>query len=230
MDVASPVPKGDEVMPKEEVPKITKEQKEIIVGILLGDAHLETANGRTYRLKIEHSVKQRDYVWHLYEKLKTLAAAPPKERVRYYNGRAYKKVWFNTKYTGRLRFFAHQFYRDGKKRVPKLIHRWLTPRAMAYWFMDDGSIKSHQTLGLILNTQSFSRKDVERLVKVLRERYGISCKERKQREGYQIYISSDSYETFRKLIEPYIIPSMTYKLKPREVKRIKNQGAGNGNA
>ena len=34
--------------------KLTRTQREVLVGLLLGDGHLETQNGgRTYRLKIE---------------------------------------------------------------------------------------------------------------------------------------------------------------------------------
>jgi hypothetical protein len=42
--------------------KLTKKQRGIIVGLLLGDGHLETQNnGKTYRLKVEHSLEQKDY-------------------------------------------------------------------------------------------------------------------------------------------------------------------------
>nr|NIQ06013.1 hypothetical protein [Candidatus Korarchaeota archaeon] len=35
---------------------LSKRQREILVGLLLGDGHLETQNnGRTFRLKVEHS-------------------------------------------------------------------------------------------------------------------------------------------------------------------------------
>ena len=48
--------------------KLTESQKEVLIGILLGDATLETQNnGRTYRIKIEHSLKQKAYAEHLYE-------------------------------------------------------------------------------------------------------------------------------------------------------------------
>lgn len=41
--------------------KLTEQQREITVGLLLGDGHLETrTNGRTYRLKVEHSEEQID--------------------------------------------------------------------------------------------------------------------------------------------------------------------------
>jgi len=48
--------------------KLTSELREILVGKLLGDGHLETQNkGKTWRLKIEHSIKQKEYVMHQYK-------------------------------------------------------------------------------------------------------------------------------------------------------------------
>jgi len=47
--------------------KITPKQKQIIIGKILGDGHLETVNEKTCRLKIEHSYKQRAYVDWLYQ-------------------------------------------------------------------------------------------------------------------------------------------------------------------
>jgi hypothetical protein len=48
--------------------KITKLQKEILIGLILGDAHLEQSlNKLSYRLKIEQSKQKHDYVNHLYE-------------------------------------------------------------------------------------------------------------------------------------------------------------------
>ena len=42
--------------------------QEILVGLLLGDACLETQNGgRTYRLKIEQSARHAPYVHHIHE-------------------------------------------------------------------------------------------------------------------------------------------------------------------
>ena len=54
-------PRKGSLAPKEEKMKLSREQREILVGILLGDAHLETQNrGRTYRLKVEHSLKEKE--------------------------------------------------------------------------------------------------------------------------------------------------------------------------
>ncbi len=192
---------------------LTDLQREILVGLLLGDACLETQNrGRTYRLKIEHSVAQAEYVQHLYEVFRDWVLQEPQIKSQRIAGTVYQKLWFTTVSHGAFRFYAQQFYRNGTKVVPKLIHRLLTARGLAYWFMDDGSIKSKQSKGVLLNTQGFAEQDVARLIKVLREKLGLEAKSRRQPEGQQIYISGRSYERFRALVEPYLIPQMRYKL------------------
>ena len=193
--------------------KLNSEQEEVLIGLMLGDGHLETQNrGRTYRLKIEQSEKHEAYVQHLYHLFQNWVRTPPQPKVVRSRGRVSRNWWFQTLSHGAFRFFAQQFYEDGRKRVPRLIHRWLTPRALAYWFMDDGSIKSSQSKGVIFNTQGFERSDVQRLCNVLHEKFSLEAKLRKQKEGWQIYISGRSYETFRGLIEPFLIPTMRYKL------------------
>lgn len=194
--------------------KLTKEQREVLVGILLGDAHLETQNrGRTYRLKVEQSDKHRDYVFHLYELFKEWVLTPPQPRLRRYpSGEERVHWWFQTVSHGAFRFYAHQFYRDGRKTVPRLIHRWLKPRAVAYWFMDDGSIKWSKSRAVILNTHTFQPHEIKRLMGVLSSLYGLEVYCRRQKEGNQIVISGNSLEKFVELIKPYLLPSMFYKL------------------
>lgn len=191
----------------------SKKQREILVGTLLGDAHAETrTNGKTYRVKIEHGISQKKYVDWLYSELKSLTASPPRIKKQIIREKSYKKCWFQTISSGSFRFYAAQFYQGKKKVVPKLIHRWLTPLALAVWFMDDGSIKSSKHSAKIINTQSFSIEDVNRLIKVLEQLYGVKAKPRKQRSGYQIYLLAETIERFKAVIAPHIIPSMQYKL------------------
>ena len=193
--------------------KLSQEQREVLTGILLGDAHLETQNqGRTYRLKIEQSLKHQDYVQHLYEIFKPWVLTPPQSKEKSTPGHTSWNCWFQTVSHGAFRFYAHQFYIEGRRQVPRLIHRWLTPRALSYWFMDDGSIKSKQSKGIILNIQSYPIKDIQRLVDSLQEKLGLQAKPRKQKEGFQIYISGKSYERFRELVEPHLIDLMLYKM------------------
>jgi len=194
--------------------KLSHDQKEILIGVLLGDATLETQNnGRTYRMKIEHSFNQRKYVEHLYSIFKDWVLSRPRIRnVKLSNGKTYQSLAFSTVSHASFRFYAHQFYRGRKKIVSRSVGKLLKPKSLAYWFMDDGSIKSKQSKGIILNTQGYTKEDVEKLTRILAYRFQLEAKKRRQREGYQIYISGKSFEVFKKLVHPYILPEMKYKL------------------
>ncbi len=193
--------------------RLTREQREVLPGLLLGDAHLETRNcGRTHRLKIEQSDAHRGYVEHLYDLFRSWVLTPPQRREVNSRGHVSTNWWFQTLSHRAFRFYAQQFYRDGHKCVPQLIHRWLGPRGLAYWFMDDGSIKWRQSRAVVLNTQCFPRDDVEHLASVLAQKFALQTYLRRQAEGYQIVIGGRSLEGFVEAIGPYLLPEMFYKL------------------
>ncbi len=194
--------------------KLTDEQREVLIGVLLGDAHLETQNGgRTYRMKLEYSTDHREYANHLYQIFKEWILTPPQQK----QDATHNNIWFQTVSHPAFRFFAHQFYDDTKKCVPKLIHRYLSERAIAYWFMDDGSIKSRDSKGVIFNTHGFVQNDVQRLIEALRRKFALEASERKQKDGLQVYISGKSYERFCEIVEPFIHASMRYKIPPQRI-------------
>jgi len=194
--------------------RLTSRQKEIIIGKLLGDGHLETQNnGRTYRLKIEHSFSQKEYVNWLFHELKNLTLTPPQTKWQRIDQKLYRKYWFNTiSYEG-LRFYAQQFYQGKRKKIPKLIHRWLTPLVLAIWFMDDGSLKSKFHQARIINTQGFTQKDIKVLMTTLKNKFNLETKLRRQSDGYQIMILAESAKRFAEIIRKFIHPSLSYKLK-----------------
>lgn len=62
--------------------KLTKSQREILIGVILGDAHLETQdNKQTYRIKFAQSVAHKPYLGHLYDIFKDWVLTPPKYNV-----------------------------------------------------------------------------------------------------------------------------------------------------
>ncbi len=195
--------------------KLSDVQREMLVGLILGDAHLETqSKGRTYRVKFEYSSNQREYANHLYESFGEWICTPPQVKL----DATHNNVWFQTVSHTAFRFYAHQFYDERKKCVPALIHRFLTARGVAYWFMDDGSIKSRESKAVIFNTQGFGQNDVKRLVKCLQKTFNLEAAPRKQEEGLQIYVSGNSFERFREIVSPYILPSMRYKIPADRIK------------
>ena len=194
---------------------LSTEQKEIIVGLILGDGCLETQNeGKTYRLKIEQTSLHRDYVDWLYGKLQNLVLTEPREKIKRIREKTYCNYGFQTISCGSLRFFAHQFYDQNskKKKIPKIIGRLLSPLALTVWFMDDGQIKSKKHKALMINSQCFSRKDVGLLQEVLLKNFQIETTLRKDKQGFRIYLLSKTIQNFLAVIRSYIIPSMRYKI------------------
>ena len=187
-------------------------QREILVGILLGDACLETQNaGRSYRLKIEQGIAHADYVKHLYSVLRDWVLSPPRPKQGQTRGVTTLNLAFQTVSHTELSFYGELFYRNRRKIVPELIGDLLTSRGLAYWFMDDGSMKSSESKGVLFNTHAFSSSDVDRLIEVL-AKFGLLARMRRQSDGNQIYVSGASYERFVELVNTYVIEAMRYKV------------------
>ena len=193
---------------------LTSEQQSILVGLLLGDGHLETQNnGRTYRLKVEHSDMQADYSVWLYKKFAGLCNQEDVyKRVRP-DGRV--SVGFTTRSSGVFRFYAQQFYVGKQKRIPPMIHKLLDPLGLAIWFMDDGSRKSAKHYTYNIHTLGYTKSDLEFVAQKLQLLFGISATLHKQRNNsWRLYIGSDSATQFTELIQTYVqqVPSMRDKL------------------
>lgn len=199
---------------KNDTDSLTTEQKDLLVGLLLGDGHLETqTRGRTFRLKVEHSEVQADYVGWLFEKFSGLCDQTSLyQRVRR-DGRI--SVGFVTRASGTFRFFADQFYVGRRKRIPPLIGKLLTPISLSVWFMDDGSRKSNRHQTYNVHTLAYSREDLLLVQQQLWRRYGIrSTLHRQRNNSWRLYIGSDSAKQFAEIVRPYVrtIPSMRKKL------------------
>lgn len=194
---------------------LSQQQRSIVVGTLLGDGHLETRDkGKTYRLKVEHSIGQKEYVDWLYERLTNLTGQGPKVKKRVPRN----SYWFSTYSLSNFRFYGHQFYPNGKKLIPKMIRKMLTPLAIAVWFMDDGSYKSSAHKTFILHTLGYEKLDLE-LIRESLIQYGIKTSLHRQKDKWRVYVLSESAKRFEELVQPWIIDSMKYKLGNIEPKK-----------
>jgi hypothetical protein len=191
---------------------MSERQKQILVGMLLGDAHLERQRGALVaRLKIEHSLAQSTYVEWKFKEWRDWVRTAPKARVRRNRlGTTSTNVGFTTLSHVEFERFRVKFYRDRRKVVPEELE--LTPLSMAVWFMDDGSRKSSQCRGLYLNTQSFTRAEVDLLQYVMRRDVGVETTVRQQRDGLQIYVPAPSASDVTAFMTKHLLPCMRYKL------------------
>ena len=184
------------------VGSLTEEQKSILIGCLLGDGSLRRKQNTL--LEINHSSKQKDYVFWLYSKFKDCVLTPPKFRV---NGPDRNSYRFTTRSLKVLNEFYEDFYHKSQKTLPKNLK--LNALSLAVWFMDDGS-KSRNTV--YMNTQQFNIQEQKYLLSLLDKHFAIRATLNKDKSYFRIRIRTDSMKIFRDLTSPYIIESMRYKL------------------
>lgn len=195
--------------------ELTPLQREVLVGLILGDGHIEQPyKTPRARLKVMQSENAKEFVEWIYNIFQKWARSGIKRKVVTLSktGKQYGQLWFNTISHEHFYIYRKMFYPEGKKRIPENIKELITPLSFAVWFMGDGSIKSHESRGRILNTHCFSLQEVEVLSQILKDKFQLNAWPRKQREGFQIYISGDSAGKLQRILEKHIIPSMRYKL------------------
>lgn len=215
--------------------KLTQEQREALLGILLGDGHLETQNGgRTYRLVIEQTRHSEPYIQHLYELFQPWVLTPPKLTKR----NTGDHLFFRTISHSAFRFYGKLFYSNigGEKVIPKHLHKYFSDRALAYWYMDDGARKGRNRSGKRIHTEGFEESHVRQLCKALNV-YGVETTVQRQKKRqkkkkwsadrtdsnpipreseiswhYILYITAQGDRVFTEKVKPYIIPFFEYKL------------------
>jgi hypothetical protein len=201
---------------------ISPKIEEIGLGVLLGDASLQTQdNGKTFRLKFEGGDKNRAYIQHLREEFDPWCLSDITSRTRIHpnTGKEITNWSFQTISHAEFKYFAALFLNQVRcvSSIPKgLITRPnFTARSLAYWIMDDGGKMDYgpnQGKGMILHTQAFSKEEVDSLCEGLREKFNLICWTKPDKQYFSLAISGKSYETLMDLICPYVIPSMRSKL------------------
>ena len=77
--------------------------------------------------------------------------------------------------------------RSPRRGLPKNLHEFLTPRALAYWFMDDGTYSAgNKRWSDFFSTQSFPLEDQEILVQALKHNFSIHVTIQKDRSMYRL--------------------------------------------
>ena len=197
--------------------KLSSVQREVLVGILLGDGSLQTeSQGRTYRLRVCQSEEHKEYLFHLYEIFQNFTTSAPKEstaRDSRNPSKTYVRWSFATTQQACFRFYGQLFYdEEGKKRVPRFIHRLLKPRSIAFWYMDDGAEKwKGKSKGVRFCTDSFLRCECQLLATILSERYQLKTTLQKKGKNWRIYVSSHSHGLLKSLIWEFLVESMHSK-------------------
>lgn len=133
---------------------------EIIIGLALGDLHIRReAKSANSRLCFEGSIKHATYIQHLYSIFVDFCNTEPVVKLRATS----HNIAFTTLAYSVFNYYRDLFYVDGIKIVPLNIGDLLSPRGLAYWFMDDGYFLGN---GYGFCTDSYTLAEVQLLVNV----------------------------------------------------------------
>lgn len=205
---------------------MTESERSLLLGIVVGDGCI-TKNGV---LRVWHSVKQRNYL----EYKKNLVSNILGRKINinecvtlHYTGKIYKTCGFSIS----AEFFRktrNNFYFNGKKHLTKQILSFLTPHALAIWFMDDGSTgcRIHKERGKIEPSSFYfdlatycNFEEAEIIQSYFAEMWNIYPKIRNASKTnsavkqYCINFNTKEAKKFYGLIKDHIIPEMQYKLR-----------------
>ncbi|KKQ65539.1 MAG: LAGLIDADG homing endonuclease [Candidatus Daviesbacteria bacterium GW2011_GWA2_38_24] len=187
-------------------------QRDVLIGTVLGDGSLKISrSGKAAQLQICHSFSAKEYVYWKQEIFANWIFCEP----RYYQ--INNSLIFRTVSHPLIFEYMQMFYINKVKIIPKNISNILTsPFSLAVWFMDDGN--GYLDRGAYrISTYAFGLEGNLLLQNCLKENFGLEVRLHKDSKGYQLYIpyGNGSATKFRKLIAPYIIPKMKYKIERR---------------
>lgn len=108
---------------------------------------------------------------------------------------------FNT-FTFRSFNWIHEmFYHKGKKVIKPFIENYMTPLSLAIWILSQP--KNYEELKLYTGLRR--EEDINKLILILKNRYGFICYSIKDKNSfYGIGIANESKDLFRSIVQPYL--------------------------
>ena len=208
-------------MARKIIKKLSKSQKQLLLGLLIGDGSINSNNG----FKIDHSKTQLDYLeWKKKllnnENLKTCSIKTYKQIQGYNIGAEYVRLRINTIPT--IKAIRRSIYIP-KKTITRKWLNWFTERELSIWYMDDGHInintsKQRSSIQHTIKIATCTNKETTNvIINYFKEVWNINF--RPFSEGKNTFSIASSSESdcynFVKLVKPYIeqIPSMLYKIR-----------------
>lgn len=192
------------------VAELTEEQRDVLLGSLLGDGHLLERGV----FKVSHYQEQFDYLVQLHAILRPHVLPVYYEEKEMDNGRLTFAFGFQTVQHEWLKAIRSVFYPDGVKVFPESVLLALTPRSLAYWYFDDGHLADGMpsfALGKVTQEQT------EEVCRSLDKRFGLAFYLKSPANGTceQIGLRASSSDAFFLLIREFASPDMLYKFPPK---------------
>ncbi len=193
---------------------MTLKQKNALIGMLLGDAYLQKTGKQNARIRLEHSIKQREYLeWkvslfprYFQKKIQVL------ERINPVWNRKYSYVRAQSTSSPEFGKLRRLFYKDSVKSIPDTISSiFNNSHSLAIWFMDDGYYYPRDNNSYIY-IPNWDDESVKKLLFALSANFNLLPKVKKKRKGLVLTFSVDETNKLIEQIKKLIVPSMKYKI------------------
>ena len=199
---------------KTAMPKLDVEQREILIGLLLGGLRMELSElSGNYCIHFDFSLDNP--VHHIlgksinYRFREWLLPSSSLEEVS-------KLVReFSTVPHWSFNFFAEKFRPRGRPAIPLLINRWLSDRALAYWYMY-GGIRSSKGDILLKMKGGGVDEEVQRIIMGLQAK-SMGCRVKKKGRTAWIGLRGANAARFWELTEGYVLEGAREYLNPAMV-------------
>ena len=202
--------------------KITKESRNLLIGMLLGDGTISNNNV----FKIAHSESQKEYLeW----KVKQLKEAGIRNNgiKSYIKIKGYKTgvpvYYTQLNIIPFIKVLRKVFYKEKKILGNRKLLNRLDAKGIAIWYMDDGHINIRKTkdgrpMGFYIKISTCEPKqEVQTIIDFFKEQWNINFymfHEGNKKDSYSLCCGTKEGLKFIDIVKPYVsqVPSMIHKI------------------
>lgn len=201
--------------------KITKESRNLLIALLLGDGTISNNNV----FKLSHCEEQRDYLEWKIEQLKDagLRNNGLKEYISVKGYNTGKKVYYTQlNIIPFIKVLRRVFYKPNKKLGNRKLLNRLDAKGIAIWYMDDGHINYRKTNGKVHGfyikiATCMPKEELQIIIDYFKEVWNIDFymfHEGKKENSYSLCCGTKEGIKFIDIVKPYVkqIPSMLHKI------------------
>ena len=201
--------------------KITKESRNLLIALLLGDGTISNNNV----FKLSHCEKQRDYLEWKIEQLKNagLRNNGLKEYISVKGYNIGKKVYYTQlNIVPFIKVLRRVFYKPYKKLGNRKLLNRLDAKGIAIWYMDDGHINYRKTNGKVYGfyikiATCIPKEELQIIIDYFKEVWDIEFymfHEGKKENSFFLCCGTKEGIKFINIVKPYVdqVPSMIHKI------------------
>lgn len=193
---------------------------EFLTACCIGDGCLYRCSKGYVSLSIKHGAKQRSYLEHKAARLNEILGSSAK--VRDINNNGYPGSEYRVYSTKVLTPLHRELYGSGKKTVTQRCLDSMGAAGFAVWWMDDGSltiIKRKTKSGGVTNgarigwlsTYTETRSESEMIAEWIEGVIGFRPRALPNKGKFRLHFNSHALRKLCPVLQPYMIPSMSYK-------------------